>query len=183
MRKMNLRDRLKEINLQRKRFRGVFERYGVKKAYKGFPGITLLLKDVTTINGESLTDHLWFNHTKGFEALGTLYPGDVIAFNARVKAYVKGYVGRWGDNRSIDYKMSHPSKVSLTSQAEREEEYYTTCIKCGYHNTTYQIDPTYGRCYRCGYALKGEIPVTVIPESVPISPKLDQTKLGGVGPL
>lgn len=183
-----LRDQLKEILLQRKRFKGTFERYGLKRAYKGFPPITILLKDVMTIKEEHLTDHLWFNYTKRFEALGTLYPGDVIAFNARVRTYVKGYVGRGEDNRSIDYKMTHPSKVSLIFQAEREEAYYTTCIKCGYHNFTKQRDnDPYGRCYRCGYDMKGEIPVTEIPESTPESipefPKLEQTKLGGVGPL
>jgi hypothetical protein len=172
-----MRERLKEIELQRKRFQGVFDRYGCKKAYKGFPGITVLLRNIKTMNDETLTDHLWFNRTKGFEALGTLYPGDVIVFNARVRSYVKGYVGRGEDDRSIDYKMSHPSKLSFLHQVERTEGFYTICIKCGYPNRG--IGDRSDRCYRCGNVLSGEAPEI----QVDGSPKIEQTKLGGFGPL
>ena len=61
-----------------------------------------------------MTDHLWFNYTKGFEALGKLEEGDLIQFDGRCKEYTKGYAGnRRGvkKSRKVDYKISHPTKV------------------------------------------------------------------------
>ena len=39
-----------------------------------------------------VTDHLWFDLTKGFES-ADLLPGDVVEFCARVSIYEKGYKG------------------------------------------------------------------------------------------
>lgn len=63
-----------------------------------------------------MTDHLWFNYTKGFKGLGELKIGDVIQFNARVKKYYKGYFGYLEDvprSQQRDYKLSHPTKISV----------------------------------------------------------------------
>ncbi len=68
-----------------------------------------------------MTDHLWLNYTKGFQALGQLTAGDKIQFEARIKEYWKGYVGNRTDEFGLplsmshpprkDYKLSHPTKI------------------------------------------------------------------------
>jgi len=99
---------------ERHQFSGIFERYGVKSGYKGEEP-TILLRQVRLLADERLmTDHLWFNLTKGFQRLGQLERGDVIQFNGRVNSYVKGYQGRQQDlfnEVSLDYQLSWPSKV------------------------------------------------------------------------
>ena len=107
-----MRKSLAVLNESRATFTGIFERVGTKSSY-GHPKKTLLLKDVRGIAGNPVTDHLWFNYTKGFAELG-LKAGDVVQFNARVKKYVKGYRGRRDDvDKPIetDYKLSHPTKL------------------------------------------------------------------------
>ena len=112
------RKKLRRQEGQRKRFSGTFVRYGTKPAWSGpEPDITLLLKGVVMVEtGELVTDHLWFNLTKGFEALGELSEGDVVYFDARVKSYRAGYRGRDIERAlynppRIDYKLSHPTKI------------------------------------------------------------------------
>ena len=67
-----------------------------------------------------ITDHLWFNNTKAFQAVN-LEAGDVVEFDARVKPYEKGYKGRreYVDKPiTIDYKLSWPTKVEkITSNS------------------------------------------------------------------
>jgi len=111
-----MRKNLEQINGDRKGFIGVFERYGTKTNFKGFLERTILLKEVS--DGKNVvTDHIWFTMTKGFEALGDLNNGDKVEFCARVKEYVKGYVNRrdYVDDREIDYRLSHPTKVQKCS--------------------------------------------------------------------
>ena len=76
--------------------------------------MTVLLVDVRDSDGNLVTDHLWFNYTKGFESLGDLQEGDVIRFDARVRPYVKGYVNQraYIDEREVDYKLAYPTKVA-----------------------------------------------------------------------
>jgi hypothetical protein len=118
-----MRKELAEYNEERARFRGVFVRYGKKTAYRGPDLITILLKDITGVNsGQVMCDHLWFNHTKGFAALGPLQEGDVLEFDARVKQYVKGYFGRRDDvfkPAERDYKLSHPTKIARANLGDR----------------------------------------------------------------
>lgn len=86
-------------------FIGTFSRYGSKKGWHGQK--TVLLTNIKNKKGEHITDHLWFNLTKGFQNLH-LRQGDNIQFNARVKAYVKGYKKT---DKKIDYKLSYPTKL------------------------------------------------------------------------
>jgi|688.fasta_scaffold1162972_1 hypothetical protein len=111
-----MRKEFKAIRNQRNRFTGIFNRYGTKSNWHGFPETTILLKNITDSAGKVMTDHLWFNLTKGFQDLGDLKEGDIISFDARVKGYHKGYQGRMGYETGqfyseYDYKLSFPTKI------------------------------------------------------------------------
>ena len=103
-----MRDALARIDGTRGTFTGTFKRFGSKTAYKGPPLKTVLLVELKDEAGQPACDHLWFNLTKEFAAL-KLEPGDVVKFDARIKAYWKGYGPR--EEQSRDYKLSHPTKV------------------------------------------------------------------------
>jgi hypothetical protein len=106
---VSVREKLKVIDGERMTFTGKIERYGGKGGGK----FTILLVDVKHLNGIFITDHLWFNLTKGFKLL-RLDPGEYVQFDARVKPYRKGYQGkRKTIDRPVsdDYKLSHPTKI------------------------------------------------------------------------
>lgn len=107
-----MRKKLSNIEGVRDTFTGVFERFGIKNGWNGIEK-TVLLKDIKNKNGDVVSDHLWFNLTKGFEKL-QLKKGDVVQFDARVKEYYKGYKGYRDDiYKPIekDYKLSYPTKI------------------------------------------------------------------------
>lgn len=164
-----MREELKKKLGSRLRFRGTFDRYGLKPAYKGLPLETVCLENVQTIQGEKVTDHLWFNHTKGFKALGLLYPGDIIAFDARVGSYLKGYgggeEGEYGQH--VDYHLTRPTKLMVLGKAARAQ-IYNVCEKCDYANRV-----NAERCRRCGAPFE-EQPETEIPK---VDPELRQARL------
>ena len=60
-----------------------------------------------------MTEHVWFSYTKNFQHI-SLIAGMHIEFEARIKKYVKGYKNsRYKiDQRTEDYKLSHPTKVT-----------------------------------------------------------------------
>lgn len=116
-----MRKELKKIKEQRKTFVGIFQRYGSKSNWHGFPERTILLIDVKDLNGKRVTKHIWFKMTKGFEKLGELKEGEKIQFDARVKKYIKGYFGYRKDVQvekipEEDYKLNFPTKIKLTSR-------------------------------------------------------------------
>jgi hypothetical protein len=111
-----MRKCLQKLEQQRLRFSGTFDRFGIKPAWKGRPLPTLLLLNIKDSNNKQVTEHLWFNYTKGFQALGELKQGDIIHFDARVKMYWKGYKGNRDDMEfdypiEQDYKLSHPTSL------------------------------------------------------------------------
>ncbi|HTF20134.1 MAG TPA: hypothetical protein VK658_18820 [Chryseolinea sp.] len=110
-----MRTTLKKLDQVRKKFRGVFQREGKKTNWHGYGEPTILLRSITDDAGKVVTDHLWFNKTKSFDALGRLDQGDVIEFEARITPYRKGYVNRRGkiDESSTDYKLSRPTKLRI----------------------------------------------------------------------
>lgn len=110
-----MRRQLKILDEHRGQFQGTFKKFGLKSGYNGVSSETILLVSICDDNGKIISDHLWFNMTKGFEKLGALRPGDIIQFEARVKKYRKGYVNRRSgiDQSSFDYKLSHPTKIKL----------------------------------------------------------------------
>lgn len=112
-----MRKELKQIGSEeRQLFTATFERFGIKNGYVG-PTQTVLLVNIMDASGKILTDHLWFNMTKGFRNLN-LQKGDRVSFMGRVKKYEKGYFGRREDvyvPHSVDYKISRPTKVKKLS--------------------------------------------------------------------
>jgi len=110
-----MREKLKQLNGTRTRFKGTFIKYGEKSSYKGKPKRTLLLQHIKDNSGTTLTSHVWLICGKQFDELGELTEGDIIDFHARVTPYAKGYVNnRDGyDNRRIDYRLSNPTRVKV----------------------------------------------------------------------
>ena len=105
---------------QRAPFQGTFARFGTKRGWQGRQDQTVLLLNIRDQTGTVVCDHLWLNLTKALGKLD-LQPGDAVAFEARVKAYVKGYQGRREDvwkPVQIDYKLSHPTHVRLVGKEE-----------------------------------------------------------------
>jgi len=115
-----MREKLADKEGERRSFRATFVRFGSKRGYQGYKEETILFRNVVDLSTDKLiTDHAWFNLTKGFERL-KLNPGTQVTFDARVKEYHKGYVnGRYGlDNRKKDFRFSHPTNVSIVTTSE-----------------------------------------------------------------
>jgi hypothetical protein len=116
-----LRDRVGE----RSRYTGTFVRMGTKaphKMYSTVPIPTVLLRDVTDHSGCIVTDHLWFNETKGLASC-CLKAGDIVEFYARVSTYEKGYRGYREDVYkpcSFDYRLERPTRVKVLSRASTD---------------------------------------------------------------
>lgn len=118
-----MRTELKKKNGLRGEFSATFSRYGRASVAGPYHGrrevVTLLFTNVCDASGKEVADHLWFQSCKQWAALG-LRPGERVKFEARIKPYLKGYVGRdefgdHGDGRTTDYKLSHPTKARLVS--------------------------------------------------------------------
>jgi len=110
-----MRKALESQEGQRKKFQGVFVRLGKKVNFKGHSEETILLKNILDLETQKIVaDHIWFTYSKGFQKL-RLEEGCYLSFEARVKRYVKGYVNRQYkmDSRKEDFKLSHPTKISL----------------------------------------------------------------------
>jgi hypothetical protein len=115
-----MREELAKLFGKRRRFQGVFVRFGQKSGYKGVL-TTILLKDIVdVISQKTVADHCWFTMGKRFEKL-ELKEGDIIRFYARVTDYVKGYQGRRGEDDydykpvERDFRLSFPTKFVKVS--------------------------------------------------------------------
>ncbi len=121
---MPMRKALKQLNGERRRFVGVFVRFGEKKAWKGSTLTTILLKDICDgASGKLMSDHLWFNLTKEFANL-TLKEGVCVSFDARVKSYYKGYQGYREDvDKPVerDFRLANPTKVKIVTHNPAQE--------------------------------------------------------------
>ncbi len=120
------RKKLKEIGMEkRNRFVGTVEKFGIKNGFKGLIDTILLINIKLEGSEEIITEHLWFNLCKQFRDLN-LQKGDVIALNARVAKYQKGYRG--GRELEIpkplagDYKLQRPTKATVVKRADNSEE-------------------------------------------------------------
>ena len=114
------RNELRKMEGDRKTFYGVFVRYGSKKAYRGPDIRTMLLKQIRTVDTDTLVcEHLWFTVRKRLAALGALQAGDVLQFDARVDRYEKGYNG-WREDvykeHLTSFRLSFPTKVTKVTE-------------------------------------------------------------------
>lgn len=112
-----MRSGLKRDAGQRKTFKALFVRLGKKSGFKGRSQETILLRNVTDPEtGVLLTDHAWLNLTESFLAAG-IREGTVIEFEARVKAYTKGYVNKRYtiDRQKRDFRLSHPTRFRVAT--------------------------------------------------------------------
>lgn len=106
-------------NKKRFRFSGKFIKYGFKYTdYRKTHAVpTILLGDIKLIQNDILlTDHLWFNLTKGFKHIGILRINDLVSFNGRIATYTKGYQGWNTDIKKpikTDYDIERPTKIKL----------------------------------------------------------------------
>lgn len=110
-----MRKELAKKEGERRKFSALFIRLGSKANYHGYSEETILLKQVVDLETNQLVaDHVWFRYTKSFQQL-PLKEGTKIMFDARVKAYTKGYVNRQYkiDRRTHDFKLSHPTQVKI----------------------------------------------------------------------
>jgi hypothetical protein len=110
-----MRKELGKKDGQRLRFKATVQRFGTKTNYHGYPEKTVLLSDVFfASDGSVAADHLWFSVGKTIDSLG-LTEGAIVAFDARIGTYEKGYVNyRKGiDDRSQDWKLTRPTKFEL----------------------------------------------------------------------
>jgi hypothetical protein len=104
----------------RETFTATFIRFGSRHQHNGTTATTLLFQDIRNKEGIEVADHLWFTITKGFEEC-RLQAGDRVRFDARVKAYSKGYRGIQKQLRTRaehDYKLSHPTKITRLNTGE-----------------------------------------------------------------
>lgn len=114
-----MRKKLSDAEGQRRRFRATFSRFGKKINFKGYSEETVLLVNIMDCeSGAIVTSHLWFGYSTAFQKT-RLTEGAQIEFEARVKAYKKGYVNRAAgiNQRRSDFKLSHPTKVTLVTDA------------------------------------------------------------------
>ncbi len=122
-------------------FSGTFKRCGEKRGFNGYFEPTILLVNIRDINGTIVSDHLWFNYTKGFKELGEINIGDIIQFNARVKMYYKGYQRYREDvsrSQKRDYKLSHPTKISIIGVDNSFLEYIKKKQDLEFHQGKYE---------------------------------------------
>jgi hypothetical protein len=103
---------LGELLGRRLRFRAEVERFSTKRGWKGGKVNTILLKDITDLEGNFLADHLWLLVGSTFDWLNVR---DRIEFDARVTKYAKGYSETDSDQPfRDDYTLSRPTRVIKT---------------------------------------------------------------------
>lgn len=100
-----MRKQLGKLDGQRIKLTAVIDRFGTKRNYHGFPENTVCFKNVQDLDGNLLTDHIWFTVGKRIANL-ILREGERIMFEARVSGYVKGYY-----NDQFDYKLNNISRL------------------------------------------------------------------------
>lgn len=108
-----MRKKLQEMGSdQRHTFIAKYGTIGYKRTFSSIDSVhyqpTIMFKDVE-FEGETITDHLWFNYTKGFAKLQKLHDGDVVQFDGRISAYTK-------KGSKVDYDIERPTKIKLLNR-------------------------------------------------------------------
>lgn len=110
-----MRKELGKMEGTRAQFTATVARLGKKNNFKGPPSETVLFTDVRNEAGELMTGHIWFTIGKQLAPV-VRYVGKRVAFEARVKAYTKGYKGRGLEllkPKEADFKLSNPMHITL----------------------------------------------------------------------
>ena len=115
-----MRIELQLLEGQKSRFIATFEKYGTFRS-RGVVGRSILLRNLKSIKGRLLADHIWINYTAGFDAFGEFIRGDVVQFTARVQPYFKGYFGQRIEDRlehkgGLDYRLTYPRNVERITE-------------------------------------------------------------------
>lgn len=104
-------------NEKRRKFTGIFVRWGKKSGWRCTLDTVLLSNIIDVETNKIVSDHLWFNKTKEFERIEkTLKNGDTVEFIGRVGEYEKGWKGSkaWKEGygeTETDYKIERPTKI------------------------------------------------------------------------
>lgn len=97
---------------QRYTFIAKYGTIGYKRTFSSIDSVhyqpTIMFKDVE-FEGKAITDHLWFNYTKGFAKLQKLHDGDIVQFDGRISAYTK-------KGSKLDYDIERPTKIKLLNR-------------------------------------------------------------------
>ena len=102
---------------------GTVVRYGCRPVFTNLYQETLLLRDVRTSDGEFLTDHLWMHMGARLAAIEPV-SGDVLAFTAWVKPYVKHRLVTRRNGRLVqlratqEYGLRYPSRIVKLSSTQ-----------------------------------------------------------------
>jgi len=110
-----MRTELQPFEGQKSLFVATFEKYGIWRS-NNIVGRSILLRNLKTVRGRLLADHIWIKYIAGFDALGEFVRGDVVRFTAGVRPYVKGYFGqrieiRLARKPGLDYRLTFPRTV------------------------------------------------------------------------
>lgn len=109
------RTELQPLEGQKSLFVATFVQYGTYRSH-GVVGRSILLRNLKTVRGRLLADHIWINYTAGFDALGEFIRGEIVQFTAKVQPYFKGYFGQRIEDRfkrkaGLDYRLTFPRNV------------------------------------------------------------------------
>jgi len=118
-----MREGLMAFDGQRLAVTAMVERFGCRARFSDVFEETLLLRNVRTIDGVLLADHLWLFMGARFGAVDP-QPGDVLCFTARVRPYVKHKLVSRRNGRlqrirhTLDYGLNYPTRVSKLAMAQ-----------------------------------------------------------------
>ena len=117
-----MRDALAILDGERLTVQATVLRFSRFIGWGGVRQPTLLLGQVTTLEGAVLTDHLWLHLGKRLTALD-LHTGDLLQFSGRVAVYRRGLKRLPGEpaQYSTDYALVYPTRCRVAARAVRPE--------------------------------------------------------------
>lgn len=77
----------------------------------------VLLKHIQDVQFKPLADHLSITDRRSLQRMESLKEGDLIVFSARVREYVRGYLGD-----DVDLRLKHPYSIDYTLYDVRDVE-------------------------------------------------------------
>ncbi len=121
-----MRNELKKICGQRRRFNGIMVRVGKRNHYRGsrLDLYTILFRDVKDEEGNIVADHLWLDCVPTFTALHPSY-GDIVEFEGTVESYIRGVSSRrnyyYTGTMSLDYTIRNIKNSRVIGKIKEED--------------------------------------------------------------